>query len=192
MQRTKEHTFIEKFSSFILRHSPETIGLTLNNEGWVSVQEFISKANAYEGLDGVVLTHKLLNEVVQTSQKKRFSFSEDGLKIRANQGHSLEDVKIEYQPVKNVKILYHGTTIQNYDSIMNNGLMKMSRNHVHLSESEKIATEVGKRYSKGRSNLIIFEVNVKRMIEEGLIILKSENNVYLTEHVAPKYLKLKK
>lgn len=189
MQRTKVHTFIEKFTSFVLRHSPETIGIQLDVEGWVNVEEFISKANSYEGLEGVVLTKELLNEVVLTSAKKRFSYSENGLLIRANQGHSVENVEINYQEETEVEILFHGTTVANKESILKNGLLKMTRTHVHLSQSVKIAKEVGKRYSKGSANLIIFEVNVKKMREDGIKVFRSENNVFLTEHVPSIYLK---
>jgi putative RNA 2'-phosphotransferase len=77
---------LSKFISLVLRHKPEEIGLALDENGWADVAELIARAN----LKGVRLTRTDLQTVVETNDKKRFAFNEDGTRIRANQEHSIE------------------------------------------------------------------------------------------------------
>ena len=184
--RTKLHTYIEKFTSMILRHSPETIGVEMSKEGWVNVNEFIKKSNNIGTLEGVVLTRELLEEVVRLSPKQRFVFSADGISIRANQGHSLENVKIDFKEITEVQDLFHGSTVTNIDSIQEKGLLKMSRHHVHLSPSINIAKQVGKRYGE----VVIYKIDMESMLKDGFKFYQSENNVILVETVPSKYLTL--
>lgn len=184
MKRTSLHTYVEKFLSMILRHSPETISIFMSSDGWVNVEQLLINTNESKNLENVVLTKNFLDEVVLLSPKQRFTYSSDGLYIRANQGHSLKDIQIDFEEVTSMNTLYHGTTHANINSIKEKGLLKMNRNYVHLSPSVDIAIEVGKRYGK----VVVFEVNINKMLLDGYKLYKSKNNVYLVDTVPCEYL----
>ena len=129
----KEIIRTSKFLSLILRHEPERVGLKLGEAGWVGVDELLKAVNS----QGVSLTLDQLKHIVATSDKKRFAFSEDGQRIRASQGHSLE-VDLQYAPQTPPEILYHGTATRFLDSIRQHGLQKMERHDVHLSAETKL------------------------------------------------------
>src|SRR5262245_64171464 len=134
---------ISKFLSLVLRHQPEKIGLSLDQSGWASVERLI-EASSRRGFD---FTREELQNVVDGNDKKRFSLSEDGLWIRANQGHSIK-VELGYAPTAPPEILYHGTAVRFLTSIKQQGLIKGKRHHVHLSADVDTATKVGRRHGK--------------------------------------------
>ncbi|QQE11828.1 RNA 2'-phosphotransferase [Planctomycetota bacterium] len=169
---------ISKFLSFVLRHKPETIGLELDEHGWVDVDELIKKAQSE-----CELTFELLERVVEESDKKRFAFSADMQNIRANQGHSVK-VDLQLEAKKPPRMLYHGTATRFVDSIMQEGLKAGSRHHVHLSVDVATATAVGKRYGKP----CILEVAAGEMFEKEFEFFVSENGVWLTEKVPVKFI----
>lgn len=177
---SRELVSTSKFLSLVLRHKPETIGLKLDSEGWLEIDQLIRAANE----QGNSITLELLHEVVATSDKQRFGLSDDGLQIRANQGHSIRNVELNLQPVEPPGILYHGTVQPFLDSIRQNGLQKRSRNHVHLSADQSTATKVGQR----RGNPIILTVDSQVMFREEHLFYQSANGVWLTDHVPPNYL----
>ncbi len=88
----KELADTSKFLSFVLRHKPEAIGIVLDREGWADIDKLILCAQKA----GKRLTRALLDTVVATSDKKRFSHSSDGRCIRAVQGHSTSQVAISF------------------------------------------------------------------------------------------------
>jgi putative RNA 2'-phosphotransferase len=169
-----------KFLSLILRHQPETIGLTLDENGWVNTDELLLKMNAH----GHSLTLERLKTIVDNNDKKRFAFSEDLKRIRANQGHSIE-IDLNLQEQTPPEILYHGTAERNIESIKQQGLEKGSRHHVHLSADTETARKVGMRYGKP----VVLTVNAKSMYEQGYKFFQSENGVWLTDHVLPRYIR---
>jgi putative RNA 2'-phosphotransferase len=126
---SKDITSTSKFLSLVLRHQPDVVGMKLDPEGWLPIDELIENANR----QGKQWTLSLLHEVVASCVKKRFTLSEDGLKIRANQGHSVPNVELNLEPIAPPEVLYHGTVFAFLDSIREQGLLKRSRNHVHLS-----------------------------------------------------------
>jgi putative RNA 2'-phosphotransferase len=170
-----------KFLSLILRHKPETVGLNLDEAGWVSVAELIAACKS----NGVELTMELLREVVATNDKKRFSFNEEETLIRANQGHSVE-VELGYLPVEPPEKLFHGTATRFLDSIKEKGLIKGQRHHVHLSADYETAIKVGQRHGKP----VVLEVASQQMHNEGFQFFISENRVWLTERVPAIYIAL--
>lgn len=172
---------ISKFISLVLRHDPGKIGLTLDSNGWASVDELLQKAPKL----GLHFDRATLEQVVAENEKKRFAFSEDGQKIRASQGHSIS-VDLELQAVSPPDVLYHGTAERFRESILQKGLIPGSRNHVHLSADTQTATIVGKRHGKP----IIFIVKAREMEQAGLLFYLSANQVWLTGHVPPQYLTL--
>ena len=170
---------ISKFLSFVLRHEPQSIGLTLDEAGWARVDELLAKANAR----GKRLDRALLQHVIATNDKQRFALSEDGTRIRANQGHSI-DVALGLPAVAPPDLLYHGTATRILDSILATGLDKRNRHHVHLTESINTASAVGQRYGK----LALLVVDARRMAADGHVFHRSDNGVWLTDSVAPQYL----
>ena len=168
-----------KFLSLVLRHQPELIGLSLDEHGWTDIGELLDKAKA----PGRHITRELLLRVVRESDKKRFAISEDGTKIRASQGHSI-DVDLGLRPVEPPGVLYHGTVQRFLASIAENGLRPGSRQYVHLSPDTKTATAVGKR----RGSPVILRVLSGQMHRDGYVIYRSENGVWLTDHVPAKYV----
>lgn len=170
---------ISKFLSLVLRHQPEKIGLRLSESGWVSVEQLIEGSRKH----GIEFTLEELQQVVASNDKKRFSFSADGLSIRANQGHSVK-VELEYAPVPPPEVLYHGTAESFLTSIKQQGLIKSNRHHVHLSADVDTATKVGQRHGKP----IVLRVEAERMHRDGLAFYLSANGVWLTEHVPVQYL----
>ncbi|REC55872.1 RNA 2'-phosphotransferase [Chryseobacterium piscium] len=168
-----------KFLSYVLRHHPELINLNLDENGWANVDELIAKSTN----DSQGFTFEELNEIVETNDKKRFIFNEDKTRIRANQGHSI-DINLALIPQHPPEFLYHGTAQGNIDSILEKGIEKRSRQHVHLSQDKETATKVGMRHGKP----IILTINTEKMFEDGLEFYLSENNVWLTDFVEAKYI----
>ena len=177
----KELVQTSKFLSLILRHKPQLIGLTLAQNGWVEIDVLIDAANRH----GRQITRELIDETVFTNDKQRFSYSSDGLMIRANQGHSI-NVDLALEAVEPPAKLYHGTVDRFLDSIKKSGLQKMQRQHVHLSATIEAATSVGAR----RGQPIILVVDAKRMHAEGYSFYLSANGVWLTDSVPWAYIEL--
>ncbi len=177
----KQTKSISKFMSLVLRHQPETIGITLDENGWTDVQELLTRMSQHKQ----PITLAQLREVVETNDKKRFSFSEDGTKIRASQGHSVE-VSLGLDPVTPPEYLYHGTVARFLDSIKKEGLQKMSRQHLHLSKDRETAVNVGSR----RGAPYILTIRTGQMHRDGFLFYLSDNGVWLTDHVPPAYIEI--
>jgi putative RNA 2'-phosphotransferase len=173
---------ISKFLSLVLRHKPEQIGIELDNNGWTSVDELISKMNS----NGKSIDFETLELVVDTNNKKRFCFNSDKTQIRANQGHSI-DIDLGYTAKTPPALLYHGTADRYTDSIYKQGIQKRDRHHVHLSSVIETALSVGKRHGKP----VIFEIDTEPMINNGHIFYESENGVWLTDEVPAQYIKVR-
>jgi putative RNA 2'-phosphotransferase len=170
---------ISKFLSLVLRHKPEKIGLRLSESGWASVEELIEASRRR----GIEFTLEELQNVVASNDKKRFSLSEDGLSIRANQGHSIE-VELGYAPTAPPDVLYHGTAERFLTSIKKQGLIKGKRHHVHLSADVDTAANVGRRHGKP----LVLKVEAGKMHKDGFVFYLSANKVWLTEEVPIQYL----
>jgi putative RNA 2'-phosphotransferase len=176
---SKRHTHISKFLSFVLRHRPDEIGIRLDPNGWVAISELLTACAAH----GERISHEELDYVVANNNKRRFAISEDGSRIRASQGHSVE-VDLGYEPAAPPELLYHGTARQFVDAILSKGLIKGSRHHVHLSIDESTARAVGSR----RGAPIILTVQAGAMARAGHAFYISANGVWLTDHVPPEFL----
>ncbi|CAJ0809951.1 RNA 2'-phosphotransferase [Ralstonia flaminis] len=170
---------LSKFLSLILRHEPKRIGLTLDDAGWAGIDALLERAAA----SGRPMTRQQLEAVVETSDKKRFAISEDGLRIRANQGHSI-DVDLGLLPAAPPEVLYHGTATRFLESILATGLGKRQRHHVHLTDDLAVARSVGQRYGV----VVVLTVDAARMHAEGHTFFRSENGVWLTDAVPAGYL----
>ena len=167
-----------KFLSLILRHKPEVIGITLDEHGWANVDELIAGVSKTHPL-----TRELLEEIVRTDEKQRYSFNEEHTLIRANQGHSIP-VDVELEEMVPPQILYHGTGEKYVDSIDRQGLIPKSRLYVHLSADIETAHKVGARHGKP----VIYQVDCATMVEAGYKFYCSANYVWLTKSVPPQFL----
>ena len=164
-----------KFLSYILRHKPDTIGLQLDIEGWADINSLIIGA----AKEGRVLDQTIIQTVVNSSDKQRFTLSEDGQCIRAVQGHSIPDVNLQHIDKKPPEFLYHGTATRFLESILQQGLIAGSRHLVHLSQDITTAVAVGQRYGKPA----VLKVEALRMHQQGFNFFQAENGVWLTNHV---------
>lgn len=176
----KRAVAVSKFLSLVLRHIPEKVSVSLDAAGWVGVEELLAGCAAH----GFAVSRAELETVVASSDKQRFVLSVDGLRIRANQGHSVS-VDLGLAPVRPPELLYHGTVDAFLPSIRGSGLEKRSRHHVHLSPDRETALKVGAR----RGKPVVLEVHSGKMHEDGILFYQSLNRVWLTDHVPPQYLR---
>jgi putative RNA 2'-phosphotransferase len=177
MMETKLETEVSKFMSYVLRHAPEAAGLTLDAEGWVPFDVF-EKAlmSRYD------VSRADIIEIIENSPKKRFALVDD--RIRANQGHSI-GADLALKAVEPPAVLFHGTSLVNWPLIEREGLKKMERHHVHLSDDVETAKIVATRR---KGDYIILRVDAARMFSEGHSFFVSDNGVWLAESVPVQYL----
>ncbi len=170
---------LSKKLSYVLRHHPDSIGIQLGEQGWVKVIMLL------EGFkkSGRIISVAMLEEIVEENDKQRFEFSEDRQSIRARQGHSI-DIDLGYEAAVPPDVLYHGTATRFLDSIMQQGLIKANRHHVHLSTNKETMLAVGQRHGKP----VLLAIDAKQMLSDGYEFFITGNNVWLTDHVPPKYL----
>jgi putative RNA 2'-phosphotransferase len=174
-----DRTQLGKFLSLILRHKPDAIGLKLDSKGWASIEQLIDKAN----VAGTKFGRTELLHVVETSDKKRFSVSADGLRIRAAQGHSVS-VELGLSPKETPPLLFHGTATRFVEPILQQGLKPQARQQVHLSLDEETGRRVGTRH--GRPH--IFKIDALAMHASGCKFYLADNGVWLTDRVPPEFL----
>ena len=170
-----------KFISMVLRHKPESIGISLDEHGWADVQELITGINAAD--KNAHLDMEMLEEIVRTDEKQRYSFNEEHTLIRANQGHSIL-VDVELEEVVPPAVLWHGTGEKYVESIDRQGLIPNGRLYVHLSSDPETARKVGARHGKP----ILYRIDTAAMAADGYRFYLSVNKVWLTKEVPVKYL----
>jgi putative RNA 2'-phosphotransferase len=169
-----------KFLSLVLRHKPETLGVTLDEQGWASVENLVTSSRNCD----IAFSRKLLSDIVANCNKQRFQFNEDKSMIRCHQGHSL-DIKLGLNETEPPDELFHGTATRFLESILAEGLKKKSRHHVHLSSDIDTARAVGSRYGK----VIILRISAREMFKEGHVFYLSGNGVWLTDSVPSEFIK---
>lgn len=172
---------ISKFLSKFLRHDPAGLGLELQPGGWVEVSALLTAC----ARKGMPISRAQLEEVVRSSDKQRFAFDPEGLKIRANQGHSVE-VDLQLAPQAPPDELFHGTADRMVATILREGLKKMARHHVHLSSEVETARKVGGRHGRP----VVLVVAAGAMHAAGAAFYRSENGVWLVDEVAPAFLRV--
>lgn len=176
-EMTKNET--SKFIALILRHKPETIGITLDEHGWANVEELVAGIAKQQAFD-----RDMLEEIVRTDSKMRYSFNEEHTLIRANQGHSIP-VDVELEEKTPPDILWHGTGEKYVSSINAQGLIPKSRLYVHLSADYDTAVKVGSRHGKP----VVYTVATGDMQKAGYQFYQSVNGVWLTKRVPAEFLK---
>jgi len=171
-------TEVSRYLSLILRHKPEVIGISLDEHGWADVEDLIAgiaRDNEFN--------MEILEEIVATDNKQRYSFNEDKTLIRANQGHSVP-VDVGLEEKEPPELLWHGTGEKFVASIDVQGLIPKSRLYVHLSADEETAVKVGRRHG----NPILYQVKTGLMYRDGYKFYQSVNGVWLTKDVPVEYL----
>ena len=172
------------FLSLLLRHKPETIGLHIEKYGaWADINELIEKINRNSQYK---IDREVLEEIVREDEKQRYKISDDGKKIRASQGHSI-DVIIDMEMKEPPELLFHGTADTNVRSILEKGIMHGKRLYVHLSKDTQTALKVGARHGKP----VIFNVRAGDMYKDGHVFYLSENGIWLTKFVPKEYIELR-
>jgi putative RNA 2'-phosphotransferase len=170
---------ISKYLARHLRHRPEDIGISLDEHGWVEVDELLSATARH----GFPITRDELEHVVAANDKQRYAFDETGRRIRASQGHSVEvDLDLPVRPPP--PYLYHGTVARFVAGIRRDGLRRMNRHAVHLSPDRETAQRVGSR----RGRPVILVIDAGRMAADGHEFRLSANGVWLVDAVPPEYL----
>jgi putative RNA 2'-phosphotransferase len=174
-----EHVRISKTLSYWLRHRPDKAGLDLDAQGWAPVDAVL------EGLGqrGLPRDIDTLLAVVEGSDKQRFELAPDLSRIRARQGHSVA-VELALAPTAPPDVLYHGTVQRVLEAIMQEGLRRMARHHVHLSPDAETARRVGAR----RGRAVILAVDAAAMSGAGHVFFVTGNGVWLTDAVPPQFL----
>lgn len=175
----ERHQDLSRFLSFVLRHRPDAIGLTLAPGGWVEVDALLTAL----ARSGRPTTREVLAETVAESAKRRFTFSDDGERIRASQGHSM-DIGAAWERRDPPPKLFHGTASRFLDRILATGLEPRGRHHVHLSADTHGAREVGARHGRP----VVLVIDAAGLAATGEPFFLSENGVWLTAHVPPTFL----
>lgn len=176
----KQEKRISKALALALRHRPELFDLDLDQQGWCRVAQLLANFQK----KNIEIDRLVLERIVKHNDKQRFALTDDGRKIRANQGHSIE-VDLAYQPARPPELLYHGTAKKYWPSIHQSGLQKQSRQHVHLSKDVATAKKVGQRHGQP----VVLTVFARQMEQDGFVFYCSANGVWLTEEVPTVYLR---
>lgn len=170
-----------RFMSMVLRHKPESIGIVLDEYGYADVKQLLKAMKEH----GKYIDMATLERIVAENDKKRYSFNKDHTKIRASQGHSIS-VDLQLEQKIPPKVLYHGTAERFLESIQKKGLLKMSRQYVHLSKDIQTAVKVGQRHGKA----VVLNVDAEKMVKDGFCFYLSDNGVWLCEKVPCQYLNI--
>lgn len=175
----KKRIHHSKFMSLVLRHQPHPYGLTLDAHGWAQIDDLVAAAQRA----GVPLTREEIEEVVAQNDKQRFAISDNGTAIRARQGHSVA-VDLELALLEPPAQLFHGTAERFVASIRQQGLIRGSRQYVHLSADPQTAIKVGQRHGRP----VILTVTSALMHRESHCFYLSENGVWLVDAVPAHYI----
>ncbi len=176
---SNKNTRLSKYLSYMLRHNPQSIGIELDNAGWVSVESLIAASRKH----GKDIRAKDIYEIIRHSDKQRFTLSRDGKYIRANYGHSI-NVELGYEPEQPPATLYHGTARRFVPTIRKQGLLPQNRQFVHLAVDRDSATTVGQRHGRP----VILDIDSRGMYQDGYTCYQSDAGIWLTKRVPPSYI----
>jgi 2'-phosphotransferase len=170
----------------ILRHKIIDYNLEITNKGYVKIDDIFN----LELKEFKNINYEDIHRIVQESDKKRFEINifDNILYIRATQGHNTDvgnlindDMalqKLEY-PI-NMKYIFHGTKTEFIESILQNGLKRMNRKHIHFVDNLNVDEQIsGFRQS---SNIILC-IDINKCLLDDIIFYKSSNGVILTEGI---------
>ena len=173
---------LSKNVSYALRHKPKECGLSVDNKGYVSIEGLLQYLNNNGQWKGV--TRENLVEMLDNIDKERFEIKDD--KIRAYYGHSFKD-RIIKLPTLPPEILYHGTSHEASEKILQEGLLPQARQYVHLSSDVPTALNVGSRKDE---NPVLLKINASCANQEGHKFYEGNKTVWLADKIPPKYIEL--
>ncbi len=193
MALSKQLIAVSKVLAKVLRHEPELIGIKLDAQGYVEVNKLVEMLNAAARRPGAVkrikelphMTLGMLQEVVENNDKRRYSFSQDGRRLRAAQGHSV-DVGLGYEALEPPSVLFHGTAVCSLGRIWREGLKPRSRLSVHLTACAETAMQTGRRHGKP----VVLKVDARQMYAGGFRFSCSDNDVWLVSEVPAEFITL--
>jgi 2'-phosphotransferase len=177
--RKVDYEKISKKLAWALRHGIDKLGVHMNPAGYVNLKELLSKP------DFSSVTVEIVETIVSSDNKNRYGLLKENeeVYIRANQGHSIKQVKDEelLAPITNPEdfpVVVHGTNKASWKFIKTRGLYKMERNHIHFAiglpgENQVISG------ARVKCEVFIF-INLSKAIEDGIKFFVSQNSVVLT------------
>jgi putative RNA 2'-phosphotransferase len=168
-----------KMLSFILRHKPESIGLTLYEDAWAEISDLLGLLNQR----GNHISFDDVMRIISLDDNKRFELSEDKTRIRASYGHSLNEIAVHRIPKTPPDVLFHGTAKRFLDSIKTTGILPKERHYVHLTENIHQAAAKGKRYGSP----VVLQINAKIMHQDGFQFFEAADSTWLTNFVPVDY-----
>lgn len=167
---------LSRTMSYALRHNPQQFGLTLDDEGWVQVEDLL-QALRNQGNRWRVLREADFAAVITQSDKQRYEMR-DG-RIRAFYGHSVP-LESSRTPTIPPTFLYHGTTPQAAQTIRREGLRPMGRQYVHLSADEETALQVALRRTR---QPVILKIATEKALQQGCNFYLGNEMVWLADAV---------
>ena len=173
-------THASKFLSYVLRHRPDAIGLSLDAQGWAAIDDLVRLSHASQQ----PLSRALIVAVVRTTDKQRFRLSDDGSRIRASHGHSLA-VDLALTPQEPPATLFHGTATRFLEAILKEGIKAGSRHHVHLSAAYDTAITLGRRHGTP----VALAVRARVMHHTGRTFYRTDNGVWLTDQMPVAFIR---
>ena len=183
---------LSKTVSWILRHGAQKEGLLMREDGYMKVEDLLANPK----VKSQSLDFAGLQEIVKADKKNRFHLlagaEANEWWIRANQGHSMADVKLELKPVLSLAdipsgVAVHGTTKKAWEGISKEGLSKMKRNHIHIAQG--VPGDNGVISGMRNSSQVFIFIDIQKAIDAGIKFYSSENGVILTEGNEAGFLK---
>lgn len=167
---------LSKALSFVLRHGARDAGLPMGDDGFVEVGALL-RLPRFAGV-----SEEEVRSVVDADPKGRFALRPNPLRIRANQGHSLQVPALELTPLLTADALpptlAHGTRRRCWDSIRRGGLAPMGRTHIHLAGG--LPGDPGVRSGMRLDSDIAIIIDGPRALADGIPFFRSANGVILT------------
>ena len=176
---TESDIRLSRYMSYLLRHSPTSAGLDMDEQGWVSLDALVGACTESGHADDA----EHVRRVVRENDKRRFEISAGDTAIRAVQGHSI-DLDLGLAPTAPPSVLFHGTVSRFIDRIRIEGLRPMARTHVHLSGDIATARQVGER----RGTPLVLPIDAASMHAAGFEFFQAANGVWLVTEVPPEFI----
>ena len=169
---------IGKAICYFLRHAPQSTGLCADEFGWVNLAQLVFALQER----GVRADVDFIERLNLSSDKVRWEIDVTNNRIRATHGHSFP--VIAGSSTKPPDVLFHGTSRCKLPVILEQGLLPMSRQFVHLSSDKHTAHAVGKRHGEPS----VIKADAKALFEEGHPFYHTSDDVWLTDAIPANFL----
>lgn len=167
----------------ILRHFPEKFDLEMETNGWVDTNEIIDNVRAKNPRSRWLKPEHIIG-IVKTDDKGRYQVKMG--KVRATYGHSI-DVTLDL-PTDNIpEALFYPSSHEEAEVLLEVGIRHSDRAMVHLSDTKISAREAGSHRVK---DPVIISIDTAKAIDDGVVIQKAGNHVYVTDFIPSDYISL--